>query len=394
MSLDTEYASASASLREASPDQTDPESQYIRLDGAATEVSALLDIEHSVPPGQDASVVSAILYLYKAASWSGAADITFTSLDESWDPYSATYNNQPAVRAESVVVTVATAGAVGDEIAVDITSLIETAVAADDAAGSRWYGVRITSSASGQRPFYSPLGPEEYRPKLVREYNVAPEAPEIVGPSDGQAVSELKPILVGSFFDEDGEDYISAIQVRVDDVDTFASPHYTSTKAAHTEPVFDTNSPPSGAGAMSNLTAGTTYYWQMQVWDSHDVASGWSDTAEFTVVVKGALTLTTPASSTVTTPVPTITHALSVVTQEEVEVEIEHLEDGVWFTHWEVPRYASTATSHTVPDDYALEEGEDYRVTVRAWDTENRADLPGDRDYYEVSQEFTVTAAS
>lgn len=393
MSLDTEYASASASIREAVPSQTDPESQYLRLDGAATEIRALLDVEHGIPPGQDATVISGILYLYKAESWSGAADITLEPLDEPWDPYSVTWTNQPAVRAESVVVTVPTAGAIGDEVAFDISDLLTTAVAADDAAGSRWYGVRITSSASGQRLFFSPSGPEEYRPRLVREYNVAPDAPEIVGPSDGQAVSETKPILVGSFFDDDGEDFISAIQVQVDDVDTFASSHYTSTKAAATEAVFDTNSPPSGAGTMTALTPGTTYYWRMKVWDSHDVASEYSDPAEFVVVAKSTLVLTAPSSSTVDTPTPTITHTFS-GTQEEVEVEIEHLDDGVWLTHWEVPRYASTSLSHAVPDDYALEEGGTYRVSVRVWDDENRADLPGDRDFYEDTQEFTVSASS
>lgn len=391
MSLDTEYASASASIREATPSTSDPESQYIRLDGAATEIRGLLDVEHGIPPGQDAVVLSATLYLYKAESWSGAADITLEPLDDPWDPYAVTWDDQPDVRAESEVVTVPTAGAIGDEIAFDVTDLIDTAVASDDASGTRWYGVRITSSASGQRLFYSPLGPEEYRPKLVREYSVPPDAPSELIPND-QVVSEVKPLLVATFNDADGDDVISAIQIQIDDSSAFGSTHYDSTKVSHTEASFDTNSPPGGAGAMANLTAGTTYYWRMKVWDNHDQESEWSETASLVVVAKGTLALTFPSGATVDTPTPTITHTFS-GTQDEIEVEIEHFEDGVWFTHWELPRHVSTSLSHTVPDDYALEEGETYRVSVRVWDDEGRADVAGDLSYVEDSQEFVVSDA-
>jgi hypothetical protein len=381
VSLDTEYASASASVREATPSTSDPESQFIRLDGTTSaKMRGLLDVEHGVPPGQDATVLSATLYLYKAESWSGTATVTVEPLSASWDPYSSTWTNQPGVRAASATVSV------------DITSLIASAVAADDAAASRWYGVRLSITASGQRLFYSPLGPEEYRPKLVRDYSVPPDAPSDPIPN-GQVVSETKPLLVATFTDQDADDTISAIEVEIDDSSAFGSLHYDSGKVSHTEASFDTNSPPTGAPVMTALTAATTYYWRMRVWDNHDQVSDWSPTAEFTIVAKGALVLTAPAGSTVSTATPTITHTFS-GTQDEIEVEIERLEDGVWLTHWELPRHVSTALSHTVPDGYALEEGETYRVAVRVWDDESRADLPGDLSYAEDTQEFTVSAST
>src|SRR5688572_3517603 len=97
MSEVTEYASQHTTTKEGSPSATDV-SQIITLSDDASDAQyGLLDIEHGTPLGEDASIVSATLYLYKASSWSAGATITVERLDAEWDQETATWDTQPGV---------------------------------------------------------------------------------------------------------------------------------------------------------------------------------------------------------------------------------------------------------------------------------------------------------
>lgn len=386
MSETTEYASQSATISEASPSATDPGSQELRLSGDATaNLRALLDVEIDVPQAQDASVISSTLYLYKSSAWSAAADVTIQRTDALWDSATATWSNQPGVRAGSIVSTVPIGGAAGTEVSIDVTTLISAAFTDEDVNDIGYYGLRLSITATGERNFYSAFAADKaYQPRLVTHFNIPPGVATDLSPSDGLAVSETKPELFFSPDDEDGEDTIAGIHLQMDDVDTMATPFYDSGELSHTEPSFDLAAPPTGAPLTPTLGAGP-HYWRVRYQDNHAAWSDWSDVASFIYAAKGTLTLTAPTA--VDSPVPVLTHALTTETQDEVEVEVERKEDGVWQEHYFLPRHESTATSHQVPDENALEQGYRYRLTKRVWPTTSRDDLPGDREFYEVSLE-------
>jgi hypothetical protein len=129
----------------------------------------------------------------------------------------------------------------------------------------------------------------------------------------------------------------------------------------------------------------------MKVWDNQAVASEWSDVASFYIAAKGVLSITSPTAGALAIPTPTITHALTTTTQEQVSVLVERLDSGVYVEAWRKPQYLSVATSHTLPDANALKDGKTYRITVRVWDTYMREDLPGDRAFNEASVVVTMS---
>lgn len=86
---------------------------------------------------------------------------------------------------------------------------------------------------------------------------------------------------------------------------------------------------------------------------------------------------------------PTFAWTVDSGTQEAVEIEVlRRNEQGVLVPHWELPRTVTTDTEFTLPDDYALEPGVDYRRYIRVWDDVERAELPGDPSYVEDVEDF------
>ncbi len=385
----------SASVREATPTTSDLAGEYIRLSATAgAAVRGLLDVERRVPLGAGATVLRADLTLYKAASWpTGTHTISVQALASPWEPTSVTWNTQPAVRGSAVTQIIPAGGVAGDRIEVNITALIAASVAEDDAAASRWYGVRITVDTTGEKLLYSSFASPDYRPKLKLEWSLPPNAPEDLLPNGGRHVSETKPELVARHSDPDVEDTLSAVRVLIDDASDFATPIYDSGFVNHNQARFDLNAPPAGAPATPTLLTATTYYWAMETRDNHGIISPRSETASFQVTPKGTLTLGSPGAS-VTSPTPTISWTLTGATQSQVEVEVERRVGGVFETHWLLAKHVSSATSVVVPDDKRLVEGETYRVSVRVWDTVTREDLAGDRAFVEAAQETTLAALS
>lgn len=372
----------------------------MRVSGTSSNrIYSFVDFELGFDVGELNTAISATLYLFKGDSWStGTHTLTIEPIDAVWDASTATWTYAPAVRTPSVAVVVAINGAAGDEISADVTSIISAATAANNADGTEFRGLRLSVSSNNEKLLYSAFAEPDFRPYIEIEPAYAPDAPTNLQPSDGRVVGEQKPIFIADFSDDEADDYITAIQVQVDNVDDFATPDYDSLKVAHYEPVFDSNSPPAGSAAFSNLTVGSTRYWRMKVWDRHDLESDWSEPAEFIVRTRGSVAISAPtiSSNTIVSPTPTITWAYTAgasETQEWAWALIERKVEDVWQEWWEYPQQVTTATSVTVPNDYALQHGTTYRITVRVSDTYERQDLPGDRMFHQAqTAEFTLAA--
>lgn len=388
-----------ASIRQATPTTPDPDSQFLRLDGTvAALVRSLVDLELPVPIGVGAIVLQGTLRLYKAEAWpSGSHSVTVEAIADTWEGSTATWSTQPTVRTPPVVVSVAGSGDAGDVIEINVTDLLAAAVAADDASGERWYGLRISIATAGEKRLFSALAAPDLRPRLVAEYSLPPEAPQDLLPNAARAVSEVKPELVSRFVDQDAEDVLAFLQVQIDDSDTFdtvapAALLYDSGKVSHDRSRFDLAAPPSGAPATPTLPLNTDLWWREKVWDNHGVESPWSAAAKFRVTAKGTLVLDSPSGSVVSSPTPAISWTFAA--QAYREVEISRLEAGAWVTHWLLPKHESTSTAVAVPNDYRLAEDETYLIAVRGWDTVDREDMAGDRSFLEVTRQVTLAPLS
>lgn len=386
----------SASIREATPTTPDAQSQVLRVNNTASaKVYALVDEDIDARIGVGAQILHADLLLYKAAAWtSGAKTIDVHVVTESWDSESVTWNNAPTV-GDSVSASVDGAGAAGDLIEVDVTSLVQAAVASRDAGLETFYGFRISTTSTDDLTFAAAFSTQ--RPTLKVEPSVPPNAPEDLLPNGGRAVSETLPLLDSRFRDNDAEDVVSAGQWRISTTEEMDSLVYDSGEVNVTSAQFDLNDPPAGAAAVTPLSEATPYFWDVKLRDSHGLWSDFSDVAEFQVIAKGTLTLDAPASSTVTSPTPTFSFTFTPAgaeTQQSVEWDLEVFRDGLWRSHWLYRRTVTSATEVTLPDAYALSEGENYRLTVRVWDDVNREDYAGDRSFLSDSQIFELEGVS
>lgn len=103
--------------------------------------------------------------------------------------------------------------------------------------------------------------------------NAAPNTPTIVSPTGGAIITgaDLTPDLTFHYGDPDG-DSSSAYQIQVDNNSDFSSPVWDSGKTASV--IANNTNKTVACGA--TLARGTTYYWRVKVWDSGDLASGWS----------------------------------------------------------------------------------------------------------------------
>lgn len=383
MSQTTEYASQSATISEASPAAPDAGSQFLGLDGdAGDRLRGLLDVEHGIPIGEEAEAEEALLHLFKSGAWPAAGDVTVALADSEWDSATATWTEQPGIRPTTVTVTVPGGGAAGDDVVIDITSVIAAAHAAEDSGGDAYNGLRLSVAEAGPREFYgAAVSDPGLQPRLEVHWNVPADAPANPRPSDGLAVSSDQPELFADFNDDDGEDTISGIHLQIDDVDTMAGPFYDSGELAHDEPSFKLADPPAGAPVTPSLGPGP-HYFHMKFRDNHGRWTEWSDVASFIVIPKGTLTLVSPAA--IDSPIPVVEHELTDDVQAEIEFSVERKEGGVWQDHYFLPRHPSLAVAHQVPDADRLERGFEYRISKRVWPETEYEDLPGDRAFYEV----------
>lgn len=174
----------------AKPDAERGEARYLSIGAALAE--AFLFMRNPAPRG--ASVSSGMLYVKARGASSGVRTLTLQRISEPWKAGRLTWNKRPGVTGTTVTANVDVL-ADGDEIAFDVTALLQAVVD-----GDAHYGWKITSSAAVIHRLYG-LDAGTNRPRLVVEWSDAPGVPTDQTPSGGQAVSVDKPVLAFTYSD-------------------------------------------------------------------------------------------------------------------------------------------------------------------------------------------------
>jgi hypothetical protein len=367
--------------------------QATRLHVAAT-ASAIRRafLRFPIPFEIGAEITNAKLRLRLAGTgWAGGPHtITIERVNQSWKetgPGGVTYNNQPTVTGGTFTLGV-TGGTDKQMIEIDITTLMSNV-----SAGQAYYGLRITVNTTGTKLFYSSEALDvDLQPELDVTWAVIPDAPVDLHPSAGLAFSLAKPIFAWA-----AENQVQ-YKLQVDDTNVFTTPDLDTGFVASTATQHD-----FGPGGYS-FPLDVTRYWRIQFINADGKTSDWSDPATVIRRTKATLTITSPSGSTVDDTSPVITHTHTVTTQEAVRYIVEESQTIAGKQVW-VPRYDSgmivtTALSFTLPENGNMNpeanknepllrlKSSDYRLTLRAWDTFERATTPGDFQYVETQKTF------
>jgi hypothetical protein len=298
----------------------------------------------------------------------------------------ANWTNQPSVSGSTISVA-QTAPTDGTEWVFDIKTRAQTV----SDAGKGWFGFRLTIDNDVLSKFYSSYALTN-QPWIEVAVSDAPEQPTMLIP-DGGVVSLQKTWVRCDFTDLSGDQTMRAIQVQLDAANNFVSGIDFDTGTVLTDtPQLDLSTT-----AWAGLADAASIYWRTRVQDGSTKWSPWSDPAFFTRRNKSTLTITNPpVSGLVTEFTPPITWTFG-GTQTGFRVIIERIANvaGLPDTVVHDSEYVNgTATSYTLPVGVLTEDGQSYRVTVRAHDQYDRENLPGDPQFVSASRTFTVTTGA
>ena len=117
----------------------------------------------------------------------------------------------------------------------------------------------------------------------------------------------------------------------------------------------------------------------------------------FTYQSPGSVVITSPLTGdgAIGSPMPTVAYSVVGMDQDAVEIEIERREGSIWVPHWLFPKLSTPeVVTVSVPADDRLQEGHEYRLTVRVWDQHDRAIEPGFPSFFSDSVTFSLQPLS
>ena len=357
---------------------------------------AIAYVYHGAPMPRGVTVLSATLRLYTRGDWGGASPtITVKRLGEKFAVSKLTYNNRPSSTGTSVTSSHASTGD-GDVWEFDVSAHMQTV-----ADGAAWYGFEVTSSSSTRRYFRSSQN-SDLRPELEVTYADAPDTPTTLTPN-GQTIGVSKPTVECDYTDPTGGT-LTSMQVHLKATDTgwtsaggFSSPDYDTGEV--TVDAGSTARLDLSATAYGGAGSGDTVYWTARVRDDSGEWSAWADVADFTYTPKGTLSIDSPSSGSpvLTDYTPPVLATVSSMTLTKYRVLVDRLDTGSRvFDSDQVPD-AGPSFEQTIDGPHGravLSKGVSYRLTVRAWDDEDRVSTANDPAYVEATRDFTVTAGA
>jgi hypothetical protein len=276
----------------------------LALDGAGSdEKRAYLWFPNPIGPLGE-QVLSAELRLYLANSWSGTITITAKRITETWKQRTVKWGsagNTPAVTSTNSASVAVTNGSAGDLVTLDLSAMLE-----DVANGAAWYGVRLELD-SGSGRLHSPLAATvTYRPQLVVDLSVLPDAPDNLRPDgDNYATEDEFPVFKWAFGSGDVNAYQAQSRVLVSYTEGDASQGDAYDSGWVTNDVSNWD-PEDDVPAFADSD---DLYWVVAVRDQNGLESPYSEEAHFQRQAKADLMIADPAvdDDDVEDSTPTIT---------------------------------------------------------------------------------------
>lgn len=325
------------------------------------------------------TVLSATLTTHVRGTWA-AQTLTVRAIASSWSSATLNWNNQPGVVGPTATEATGALSA-GDEISIDVTTLIEQV-----ANGVAWYGFRIVTdeAASAQKLASFDSGLTAWT--LTVELSDAPEQPSSLAP-DGGAVSNPEPIVSWDFTDLGGASTDQAsLQVQADPAADEVTPAFDSGEVVSIEPQLDLSTT-----AYTGPASGDSDQWRVRVKDGAGLWSEWSDWAPFTYEPKPTLTIDEPSGAVIYDPTPPVEASITGGTLRAWRIVVTKGTDRTKILYNSGIRQATDPTdiALTIPErnDDGLRIFRDdvsYQIGVRVWDDIDRAPgVTGDPTFVE-----------
>jgi hypothetical protein len=359
-------ATVAVAIKQARPNYAYGQLAHIDV-GTTQSMLIRVGMPASIPP--DAVITSATLTLLQHSAASGSQTVTLRRLANSFNMSRTTWNNAPGPGSGGTQVTKSSPAA-GTLWSWDVTATVQAYVAGTIPN----YGWSLQGSTVGGVKFRGSKA-AAVQPVLVVEYFEPGDPPENLAP-DGGAVSVAKPTLTFLVAPD-----TSAVQVQI-------ATNSTTIDFDSGEIATDVGLVDLAATAFGGLVAGATAkLWRARTRGGTGLTS-WSDWASLSRVAKPTVAVTSPGASSDDTS-PPIQWSVSGGTQESWQVIVQ---DAAGKSVANSGRVTSTATTWT-PQAVVKTEGATSTITVRVWDTVDRAITPGDPDYAQATSTFTLSAS-
>lgn len=335
-------------------------------------------------PGVKVTSAKLRLWMQGGTTNTGTRTISVQRVGRGLNFTTMTYDTRPTVFA-GPTSSVQTTGPLS---AKHMFELDVTADLAAVAAGATFYGYIITTTAPFTIQLYGANG-STLQPELQVDYTVPPSKPRDLSPAMGRAVGLAKPYLTFNYYDTNGSEKVSAVQVQTNPTNSFTTPAWDSGEVATPEAALDladTTHP--------GVAANATMWWRVRAKSAAGVWSLWSDPTSFVYRVKPTVTMTNPGA-TFTDPTPPITWTYSSPTgsaQKRWRAALYVEQNGRWVTvdHSGERVGADTAWTPTKPASFnAYDPNARHRAVVDVWDSYNREETPGDRAFASASRVAT-----
>ena len=338
-------------------------------------------IYFAIPFPRGATILNATLSLVNQNAYAASTTWSVTRLAAAWSSSRITWNTRPAVTGTAVSVTKATAPA-GTKWDFDVTAMMQTI-----SNGAAWYGFKVSTTSNVYNWMYASENANvAFRPTLSISWADNPQAPTMLYPSGGRAVSIPKPVLQCNFVDVSGDTTMQSMQIQIDDASDFATPLFDSGTVATSVPQIDLSTT-----SFTGLTANQVVYWRARVQDGAGLWSDWSLPTTMTYITRGTLTITNPAVSPnnfVAESTPPISWTFATRTQKAYQVVVAlDATPNKWL--WTSGKITAPDTTVTIPEKVLLFNNVAYRLTVMVWDTIDREATPGDPIQYTATRTFT-----
>jgi hypothetical protein len=330
----------------------------------------------------DAIISSASLVLTLRNDWPGTNTITARLITSRWSESRISYDNSPSTSGVGEATLVVTGGVAGDQIEIDVTTMISQVVA-----GAEFHGIRLHVDTADNRNVFAREFPQYPRkPRLVVEFGSTPSPPTSLHPRAGHAVNSDLPVLAWDVDDQSA----SWVQIATTDVGFDPDTGFPS-------PEFDDGGWMPNHDALYDLST-TAYggvpddeerFWTVAIQDEDGTATTFAEPARFERHTYGTFTIDSPTTD-VDTNDPTILTTFTGRTLTRIDWVIQRLWPFVG--PFGTPGWVDITDGTSDDDDFEIHglrwRDATYRLVLKAFDEFPRGNVPNETAYMLARVEF------